>query len=93
MKESQLRQLIREEISKVMDEKENLSEMDPLMIQQAAELDLFTIGKILASLGLTIGGIMGAEKKLEDAAAKGNKKAQAVLDFFKGFTSGGGSGR
>lgn len=89
MKESQLRQLIREEISKVMDENENIQEYMP----DPAVLDPATIGAIVASLGLTIGGVMGAERKLEDAAAKGNKKAQAVLDFFKGFTSGGGSGK
>jgi hypothetical protein len=88
MKESQLRQLIREEISKVMDKKEDLGEMyDP------AVLDPMVIGGILGTLGLTITGISMAKAKLQARADKGDKKAQAVLDFFEGFASGGGSGK
>jgi hypothetical protein len=87
MKESQLRQLIREEISKVMDKKEDLGEMyDP------AVLDPMVIGGILGTLGLTITGIAAAKAKLQDKAAKGDKKAKAILDFFDGFSSGGGKG-
>jgi hypothetical protein len=87
MKESQLRQLIREEISKVMDKKEDLGEMyDP------AVLDPMVIGGILGTLGLTITGIAAAKAKLQARADKGDKKAQAVLDFFDGFSSGGGKG-
>ena len=52
MKESQLRQLIREEISKVMDNEENLGEM----IQDPASLDPVVIGEIVAGLI----GLLGA---------------------------------
>jgi hypothetical protein len=88
MKESQLRQLIREEISKVMDKKEDLGEM----INDPAVLDPMVIGGILGTLGLTITGIAAAKAKLQARADKGDKKAQAVLDFFDGFSSGGGKG-
>jgi hypothetical protein len=89
MKESQLRQLIREEISKVMNKEENLGEIynDP------AVLDLLTVGKILGSMGLTILGVNLAKNKLQAKAAEGDQTSQAILDFFKGFASGGGSGK
>ena len=88
MKESQLRQLIREEISKVMDNEENLGEM----INDPAVLDPMVIGGILGALGLTIGGISAAKAKLQAKADAGDKKAKAILDFFDGFSSGGGKG-
>jgi hypothetical protein len=101
MKESQLRQLIREEISKVMNEKENLSEIDPLMIQQAVELDPKIILGIIGSIAALLGGRAAAKSALEQAVQGTGplsglispKKAQEILDFLNDLASGGGSGR
>ena len=96
MKESQLRQLIREEISKVMDNEENLGEM----IQDPASLDPVVIGEIVAGLIGLLGGRAAVKFALEQAVEGTGplsyimkpETAKKILDFFSGFASGGGRG-
>jgi hypothetical protein len=97
MKESQLRQLIREEISKVMNDEENLGEM----IQDPTVLDPMVIGEIIAGLTVLLGGRAAVKSALEQATqGKGAlsyvmkpETARKILEFFNGFASGGGSGK
>jgi len=98
MKESQLRQLIREEISKVMDEKENVSELMP---PGPESLDPTIIAGIITSLAALLGGRAAVKSALEKAAQGTGplsgfispETAQKILDFLNGLASGGGSGR
>jgi hypothetical protein len=88
MKESQLRQLIREEISKT---KKELNEYVP----SPESLDPAVIASIIASLGGAVGGVALIKNKLKKMSQEGGKKgeaAQAILDFFEGLASGGGRG-
>jgi len=89
MKESQLRQLIREEISKT---KRELNEFSP----SPESLDPATIAAVITTLGGVIGGVGLIKSKLNKMSQEGGKKgetAKAILDFFEGFASGGGSGK
>ena len=94
MKESQLRQLIREEIKKTKKEVNELLPPDPV------SLDPMVIGKIITGLALLLGGRAAVKSALEQAIQGEGplsgfispETAEKILSFFEGFSRGGGRG-
>jgi hypothetical protein len=106
MKESQLRQLIREEISNIKKETQKSGVVQEgmadflMLIQQPESIDMKNIGIIIASLALLVGGRNLVKNELEKAA-KGEGKLNAIMEpetakkilaFFEGLSSRGGKG-